>query len=235
MARQSAPASKSKPKAKPSSAAKPKGRAASPAEKQAKKAGGGRAQAEDARLLDERTRRDITGVAFAVLAVVLFVAAVLPTNALVTSFISTALHLTLGLGAYLLPFLLLVVGASFLARFDRERVPLRVAVGLVMIFVAVLALLALFTPEGKPDGAGLLFDADQLAARGGYVGAGLAWVGLTLFGQVISCIIMFGVIVAGLVIIGFSLSKLVERVQDALDAARAEDGEDVLPAPRSRA
>ena len=230
MARQSAPASKPKPKAKPSSAAKPKGRAASPAEKQAKKAGGGRAQAEDARLLDERTRRDITGVAFAVLAVVLFVAAVLPTNALVTSFISTALHLTLGLGAYLLPFLLLVVGASFLARFDRERVPLRVAVGLVMIFVAVLALLALFTPEGKPDATGLLFDADQLAARGGYVGAGLAWVGLTLFGQVISCIIMFGVIVAGLVIIGFSLSKLVERVQDAR-AARAEDGEDVLPAP----
>ncbi len=113
---------------------------------------------------------------------------------MVTSFVSTALHLTLGLGAYLLPFFLLVIGASFLARFDRERVPLRVAVGLVMIFVAVLTLLALFTPESLPDSTDRLFLAEELTARGGYVGAGIAWVGLTLFGQVMSCIVMIGVI-----------------------------------------
>ena len=73
-----------------------------PPKKRTKQAKGARPQAtEEPRLLDERTRRDITGVAFAVLAVVLFVAAVLPTNAVVTSFVSTALHLSLGLGAYL--------------------------------------------------------------------------------------------------------------------------------------
>ena len=230
MARQSASATKSKAKARPSSPAKQKGRAASPSEKATKNGKGARPEVEDRRLLDERTRRDIAGVAFAVLAVVLFVAAVLPANALVTSFVSTALHLTLGLGAYLLPFLLLIVGASFLARFERERVPLRVAVGLVLIFVAVLALLALFTPEGGSDPAALLFEPDQLSARGGYVGAGIAWAGLMLFGQVISCIIMFGVIAVGLLVIGFSLSGLVERVQDAR-RARAEDGDSVLPAP----
>ena len=230
MARQSASATKSKAKARPSSPAKQKGRAASPSEKATKNGKGARPEVEDRRLLDERTRRDIAGVAFAVLAVVLFVAAVLPANALVTSFVSTALHLTLGLGAYLLPFLLLSVGASFLARFERERVPLRVAVGLVLIFVAVLALLALFTPEGGSDPAALLFEPDQLSARGGYVGAGIAWAGLMLFGQVISCIILFGVIAVGLLVIGFSLSGLVERVQDAR-RARAEDGDSVLPAP----
>lgn len=229
MARQSS----STAKAKPSSAAKSKGKAASPAEKRAKQAKGSRAQApEESRLLDERTRRDITGVAFAVLAIVLFVAAVLPTNAVVTSFVSTALHLSLGLGAYLLPFFLLVIGASFLARFDRERVPLRVAVGLVMIFVAVLALLSLFTPESAPDAVDRLFLDDELVARGGYVGAGIAWVGLSLFGQAVSCIVLIGVVLAGLVIIGFSLSKLVERVQDARRAlAGDEDGEGVLAAP----
>ena len=69
MARQSS--STAKPKA--SSATKSKGKAASPAEKRAKQAKGARPQAtEEPRLLDERTRRDITGVAFAVLAVVLF-------------------------------------------------------------------------------------------------------------------------------------------------------------------
>ncbi|WP_334098343.1 FtsK/SpoIIIE family DNA translocase [Gordonibacter pamelaeae] len=231
MARQSAPASN---KSKPSSAAKPKGKAASPAEKSARKGGGKAAQAApaaDGHLIDERTRRDITGVAFAVAAVVLFVAAVMPTSAVVTSFVSTALHLTLGLGAYLLPFFLLVIGASFLVRFDRERVPARVSVGLVMILVAVLVLLALFTPlaPGEEGAPAALFEPAQLSARGGYVGAGVAWVGFTLFGQVISCIIMFGVMAAGFVVIGFSLSKLIERVQDK--RAEAEDGAEVLGAP----
>ncbi|MFR8300649.1 MAG: DNA translocase FtsK, partial [Gordonibacter urolithinfaciens] len=194
MARQSAPASN---KSKPSPGAKPKGKAASPAEKSARKGGGKAAKAApapDGHLIDDRTRRDITGVAFAVAAVVLFVAAVMPTNAVVTSFVSTALHLTLGLGAYLLPFFLLVIGASFLIRFDRERVPARVSVGLVMILAAVLVLLALFTPlvPGEEGAPAALFDPVQLSARGGYVGAGVAWVGFTLFGQVISCIIMFG-------------------------------------------
>lgn len=232
MARQSASAQKSKGR-QPSS--KPKARASSPAQKkQAQKGRASRAQtaAEEPRLFDERTRRDITGVAISVLAVVLFVAAVLPSSAIVTSFVSSALHLTLGLGAYLLPFFLLVIGASFLARFDRERVPLRVAVGLVMIFVAVLALLALFTPQPAPDSTELLFEPGELAARGGYVGAGIAWAGLSLFGQAVSCIILGGVVLAGLVVIGFSLSKLVERVQDAR-AARAEEdaATDVLAAP----
>ena len=229
MARQSS--STAKPKA--SSATKSKGKAASPAEKRAKQAKGARPQAtEEPRLLDERTRRDITGVAFAVLAVVLFVAAVLPTNAVVTSFVSTALHLSLGLGAYLLPFLLLIIGASFLARFDRERVPVRVAVGLAMIFVAALSLLALFTPESAPDSVDRLFLSDELAARGGYLGAGIAWVGISLFGQAVTCIIMIGIVLAGLVIIGFSVSKLVERVQDARRALVADDADDdVLAAP----
>ncbi|MEG0790066.1 MAG: DNA translocase FtsK 4TM domain-containing protein [Gordonibacter sp.] len=233
MARQSAPASNKSSKA--SSAAKPKGKAASPAEKSARKNGAvaSRAVPEDSRrIMDDRTQRDITGVAFAVVAIALFVAAVMPTNAIVTSFVSTALHLVLGLGAYLLPFFLLIIGASFLVRFDRERVPARVSAGLVMIFVAVLVLLALFTPldAGREGAPAALFAADQLSARGGYIGAGIAWVGFTLLGQVISCIIMFGVIVAGFVIIGFSLSKLIEHVQSKHSEA-SEDGAGVLAAP----
>ena len=107
MARQSASANASKSK-KPSSA---KARASAPAGRKAPLRGKA-AAAEEARLLDERTRHDIVGVVFAVLAAVLLVAAVLPTDAIVTSFLSTALHLTLGLGAYLLPFLLLAIGVQ---------------------------------------------------------------------------------------------------------------------------
>ena len=101
-----------------------------------------------------------------------------------------------------------------------------------MIFVAALSLLALFTPESAPDSVDRLFLSDELAARGGYLGAGIAWVGISLFGQAVTCIIMIGIVLAGLVIIGFSVSKLVERVQDARRALVADDADDdVLAAP----
>ncbi|BAK44569.1 DNA translocase FtsK [Eggerthella sp. YY7918] len=229
MARQSASA-RNKAKARPSSGAKQKSGASSSAKKQGKKSTSS-GRDEKPRIFDERTRRDITGVTFAVLAIALFVVVCLPTNALITSFVSTWLHLILGLGAYILPFLLLIIGASFLIRFERERVPVRVTVGLIMIFIAALALFSLFTPISQSDTVSTLFDERELVARGGYVGAGLAWVGITLFGQVVSCVIMIGVILAGFVIIGFSLSKLIERVQDARAAHNESAEDDVLPAP----
>lgn len=207
-----------------------KGKAASPKEKQAQKNKSAHVPVEEApRLFDERTQRDIVGVVFAVVAVVLFVAAVMPSDAVVTSFISTVLHLTLGVGAYLLPFFLLVIGASFLIRFERQQVPVRVAVGLVMIFVAVLALLSLFAPLAASD-PGTLFDETVLAARGGYIGSGIAWAGLTLFGQTVAAIILGGIVLAGLVIIGFSLSSLIEKVR-SLQTHDEFDETEVLDAP----
>ena len=134
-------------------------------------------EASKARIIDDRTRHDLIGVVFAVLAVVVMVAAVMPTNAIVTSFVSAVLHLSLGLGAYLLPFFLLAVGVSFLVRFERERVPARVTIGLLVVFVALLSLLSLFTPLASPDDLSPLFAEQNLVVRGGYLGAGIAWVG----------------------------------------------------------
>ena len=208
-----------------------KSKAASPAQKRAAK------QAAPApakpQIFDERTKRDITGVAVTLLGIVLFVAAVVPTDALITSFVSQLLHLCLGIGAYLLPFFLVAIGASCLVRIDKEGIPLRASVGLAMLFVAVLSLLALFTPETTPDATDNLFLADQLSARGGYIGAGIAWCGMTLFGKVISAIVLFGLAIAGLIVIGFSVSSIVDKLR-ALAAAREEAEErehGVVPAP----
>lgn len=208
-----------------------KSKAASPAQKRAaKQAAPVPAQPQ---IFDERTKRDITGVAVTLLGIVLFVAAVVPTDALITSFVSQLLHLCLGIGAYLLPFFLVAIGASCLVRIDKEGIPLRASVGLAMLFVAVLSLLALFTPEATPDATDNLFLADQLSARGGYIGAGIAWCGLTLFGKVISAIVLFGLAIAGLIVIGFSVSSIVDKLR-ALAAAREEAEErehGVVPAP----
>ena len=208
-----------------------KSKAASPAQKRAaKQAAPVPAQPQ---IFDERTKRDITGVAVTLLGIVLFVAAVVPTDALITSFVSQMLHLCLGIGAYLLPFFLVAIGASCLVRIDKEGIPLRASVGLAMLFVAVLSLLALFTPEATPDATDNLFLADQLSARGGYIGAGVAWCGLTLFGKVISAIVLFGLAIAGLIIVGFSVSSIVDKLR-ALAAAREEAEErehGVVPVP----
>ena len=232
MARKSTAASNQKNAAQ----SRPRKRAASPAEKSARKGSAKNAFASESseRIFDERTRRDIAGVVFAVLAVVLMVAAILPSDAIVTSFVSRALHLTFGLGAYLLPVFLFVCGVSFLVRFDRERVPTRIAVGLCLVFVAVLTLLALTMPVGPEGGAPeMIFDPDQLTLRGGYIGAGIAWAGYTLFGQVVSIIVMIGVVIVGFVIIGLSFSGIIEKVRErqrAKEAAELEM-ENVVPAP----
>lgn len=229
------PTTASNQKRSGSSASRPRQRAASPAEKNARKNGAkAAAPSTDARIFDERTRRDVTGVVFAILAVVLMVAAVLPSDAVVTSFVSRALHLTFGLGAYLLPVFLFACGVSFVVRFDRERVPTRVAVGLCLVLVAVLALLALSMPAGPGGGVPeAIFDPEQLTLRGGYLGAGIAWAGYTLFGQVVSIIIMVGVAIIGLVVIGLSFSGIIEKVR-ARRRAKEEaerEAENVVPAP----
>ena len=126
------------------------------------------AKRDSRKLIDEYAKRDIVGIAFTVAAVVLFIAAVMRSDAIVTSFISSALHLTLGIGAYILPLFLLAIGITFLIRFEAERVPTRVAVGLGLVFVALLAVFALATPlpEGG-DPAGILFN-DKLYGLSNY-------------------------------------------------------------------
>ncbi|WP_295994935.1 DNA translocase FtsK [uncultured Adlercreutzia sp.] len=168
------------------------------------------AAAEEPRVFDDRTRRDIIGVGFVILGIVLFIAAVAPSGAIVTSFLSDALHLVFGIGCYLLPFFLVAIGASILYRLDHQRMSLRIAIGLALILIALLAIIALFTPVGA-QGPAFLFDHNALVSHGGYVGAALAWVGLTLFGQIISCVIMLGLALFGVIIIGFSVSAFIEK------------------------
>ena len=165
------------------------------------------------RIFDDRTKRDIAGVIVAVLAVVLFLAVVLQPSGFLTSALSSALHLSLGIGAYVLPFILVIVGASLIVRVDRADLPLRLGVGLAMLFFAFMSALSLLTPGASTNGA-VLFDANVLASRGGYVGSGIAWALLQLFGEAVSIVLLLGVALAGAVIIGFSLTGAFESLRE---------------------
>lgn len=184
------------------------------------------------RIFDDRTKRDIAGVIVAVVAVVLFLAVVLQPSGFLTSALSSALHLSLGIGAYVLPFILVIVGASLIVRVDRADLPIRLGVGLALLFFAFMSALSLLTPGASTNGA-VLFDANVLASRGGYVGSGIAWALLQLFGEAVSIVLLLGVALAGAVIIGFSLTGAFESLRQKgsqfnarLRAARdAEDDE----------
>ena len=175
-----------------------------------------RAVEAEPRILDDRTRRDIVGVGFIILGIVLFIAAAAPAGAIVTDFLSESLHVVFGVGCYIMPFFLVAIGGAVLYRMQSERMSLRVTLGLSFILVALLGIIALFTPT-TGTGPAALFDRIALVTHGGYVGAALAWVGLTLFGPAISAILLIGVAIVGVIVIGFSISAFLEKVRARCD------------------
>ena len=175
-----------------------------------------RAVEAESRILDDRTRRDIVGVGFIILGIVLFIAAAAPAGAIVTDLLSESLHVVFGVGCYIMPFFLVAIGGAVLYRMQSERMSLRVTLGLSLILVALLGIIALFTPT-TGTGPAALFDRIALVTHGGYVGAALAWVGLTLFGPAISAILLIGVAIVGVIVIGFSISAFLEKVRARYD------------------
>ena len=175
-------------------------------------------------ILDERTKRDISAVALIVLSIALFAMVFMGSEGVVTGAISLGLRFCFGIGAYVLPFMLIVLAATLLIRFEREMVPARVAIGFGLLFLAFLTIVSLFTPGADID-PNRLFIQVLLVEHGGYVGGAIAWAGLELFGLTVSMILMIGVIIIALIIIGFSLSSLIEKIR-AHAAGRSVTSED---------
>ena len=163
-------------------------------------------------IFDERTKRDISAVALIVLSIALFAMVFMWSEGVVTGAISLGLRFCFGIGAYVLPFLLIGLAATLLIRFEREMVPARVAIGFGLLFLAFLTIVSLFTPGADVD-PNRLFIQVLLVDHGGYLGGAIAWAGLELFGLTVSMILMIGLIIIALIVIGFSLSSLIESIR----------------------
>ncbi|MBQ9069064.1 MAG: DNA translocase FtsK 4TM domain-containing protein [Eggerthellaceae bacterium] len=193
------------------------------------------------RMLDESSRRDIWGVVWAVLAIILFIMAVMQPTGMVTSVLSDVIHVSLGKGAFIIPFVMVLISAAFFVNTDAREVPARVAVGLLILFLSVLVLLALYTPGVSSETLEPLFARANLVNQGGYIGAGVAWVFMLLFGQVVSTVIVVGMMIVALVIIGFSFRRVIDRISRAREDLFDRSWEQTMPqsavavAPRARA
>lgn len=180
------------------------------------------APAHQAQLLDPRTKHDIIGVVLAILAIALFITALLPADGMVTSLLGTGLHSAFGIGAYILPFFLLAVAITYLVRFDAGLVPARTALGSLIIFLTLLTLLSVLIPQAESD-PNIVFSPLYLQHYGGYCGGALAWVFLRLFGFTVSLIFIVGFFIVGILIIGFSISAAVERIREERLAREEEE------------
>ena len=130
--------------------------------------------AKDEAIIDNRAKTDILAVVLIVVGVALFAVSLIPTNAPVTSMIVTALRFVFGIGVYIFPFALIICGGSFFFRMERQKLSARVAIGLSLIFVAILTIISLCTTTvamNRPEG---LFEYDTIINYGGIIGSSIA-------------------------------------------------------------
>ena len=175
-------------------------------------------------LLGSGTGRDLAAVGLAVVAVASLIAVVAPSTAPVTQAIASFYHAGFGLGAYLIPLVLLALSVLL---FARTGLPVRgrSLVGGLMVLVGVLGLLALLVRTGTA-GAGASADMQRdtffgyahLSASGGYVGALPAYALQSAFGTLIAAVVLVGVVAAGLVVLGLSIGSLVQGARDRAEA-----------------
>lgn len=165
-------------------------------------------------ILSANARNDVIGVVLIALAIALFVALFSSSTAPITYGIHTALARGFGAGALLVPVALLLFGITFFVTTE-SRITGRAALGLSLILLAVLSMLSIAVP-GADTQPSLVLQEPALSGSGGYVGSSIAWVLLTLVGRMVGIVILVGIIVAGVVICGFSITDFVDRMRERL-------------------
>lgn len=163
-------------------------------------------------LVESSANRDIAGVVIAVLAIASFIAVISPATAPVTAAVAGFYHLGFGLGAYVLPIVILLFAATL---FLGEDSPLNVrsVAGGAVVFIAVISILSLVVP-GTSDSCDLMFTPQNLSASGGYIGAFIASALQNALGKPIAMVVLLGLAVVGFVIIGFSVGGVLRSARD---------------------
>ncbi|MDR3687515.1 MAG: DNA translocase FtsK 4TM domain-containing protein [Coriobacteriia bacterium] len=160
-------------------------------------------------MLDDRSKREIVGVALALIGVALLISVLSRHTGVVTDAGALGLKLAFGVGAYLIPVFLVLWGVSFFVRAEIHEI--RTGIGLGVIALAVISIAALMSPSRH------LFEAAVLSAHGGYVGAGVAWALISTTGATIGYVLLSGLVIVGLIITGLSITSLVEWVRDVFE------------------
>lgn len=163
-------------------------------------------------LVEPSANRDIAGVVIAVLAIASFIAVISPATAPVTAAVAGFYHLGFGLGAYVLPIVILLFAATLFLGED-SPLNIRSVAGGAVVFIAAVSILSLMVP-GTSDSCDLMFVPQNLSASGGYIGAFIASALQNALGKPIAMVVLLGLVVVGFVIIGFSVGGVLRSARD---------------------
>lgn len=163
-------------------------------------------------LVEPSANRDIAGVVIAVLAIASFIAVISPATAPVTAVVAGFYHLGFGLGAYVLPIVILLFAATLFLGED-SPLNIRSVAGGAVVFIAVVSILSLMVP-GTSDSCDLMFVPQNLSSSGGYIGAFIASALQNALGKPIAMVVLLGLAVVGFVIIGFSVGGVLRSARD---------------------
>jgi len=140
--------------------------------------------------LKEETRYSIWGIGFIVFGV-LVVLSVFKMAGVVGDFIYSILNSFLGLGYYLLPILLIVIGVSFMKK-ERPQIAHTHAIFGLTTLLSALAIMDI-AANGKGESLNIIY--------GGYLGSIVAWPFIKLFGMYASILLLGGVLIISIIIL----------------------------------
>ncbi len=182
-------------------------------------------------VLEPDARYDIYGIVLVAAAIALAIALLSSGAGLLGGAVAGIFRLLFGLGAFVVPVLMLLWGVTFFVRTIAIS-ELRVGAGLGIVLLALIGMLGLGSSAEEQ------WRTIELETHGGYLGGGLAWALRSLVGEPISYVVLAAVMLIGLVITGLSVSGLVERVSERFatsgrDEDRPEPSRRTERAPRT--
>ena len=199
-------------------------------QKPAKRTGSGKRPATTrapGAVLDDDSRHEIVGISLAALAIALAIAVLTESSGVVPGIVASLLKLGFGIGAYVVPVVVLLWSASFFIRavsVDEARI----GIGLALVTLATITLLAIGNAPATE------WATDVLTTTGGYVGGGIAWALRGLLGVAIAYVVASALLLVGLVFAGLSVADVIERMRDLVSRPAIEP-ERLDERPRRRA
>ncbi len=154
---------------------------------------------------DDRLKRDIIGISLAALGAVILVSLIYGHHdtGYLPRIVSQGLLLAFGVGAYLIPGILFVLGVLYMLE-RRDLGDMRTVTGLGLLFVVIIVLRQLFIPLE------VFFAPDAVRVGGGFVGAVFGWLFIKVIGLWGSYILVMAlVVIAALLITRVSIRNLV--------------------------
>ena len=153
---------------------------------------------------------DIIGVALIVFGVVTLVALCAENSSGVFGrYITAAMRVMVGVGAYIIPFLLALLGAMMTVG-PLKIIPRNIGIGSSMLFLVVITWASLTAKIKIPA------DEIVVSQTGGYIGDGLGFVLSRATGNLISYILLAAIgIIAVIIIVDVPLANLIDKIRNA--------------------